>query len=284
MANELQITGSAGELFENITQAAQYTLNENALLRNLVTVYNMQGTPGLTASVPVWPKVTGLAALSSGADLSNTDVSATAVDITAAEYGAMTTVQDIVVESSPIAVAQDVGKILGDALALAMDSSVTALFDSATTDIGPGASGELTIQHILKAMATLRNNSVPTTGCVAILHPLAAYNLKQGLLNAGGNFGASPDLANAAARQYYIGTIAGCDIYESASIDVDSSGDAISAVFHPAAIGMVMKRDLRIATQRDESIRGFEVVASGAFGAGVLDSAKIVKITSDATL
>ena len=284
MADELQITGSAGELFENITQAAQYTLNENALLRNLVTVYNMQGTPGLTASVPVWPKVTGLAALSSGADLSNTDVSATAVDITAAEYGAMTTVQDIVVESSPIAVAQDVGKILGDALALAMDSSVTALFDSATTDIGPGASGELTIQHILKAMATLRNNSVPTTGCVAILHPLAAYNLKQGLLNAGGNFGASPDLANAAARQYYIGTIAGCDIYESASIDVDSSGDAISAVFHPAAIGMVMKRDLRIATQRDESIRGFEVVASGAFGAGVLDSAKIVKITSDATL
>jgi len=285
MADELQITGSAGELFENITQAAQYTLNENALLRNLVTVYNMQGTPGLTASVPVWPKVSDLTAIASGADLSNTDVSATAVNITAAEYGTMTTVQDIVVESSPIAVAQDVGRVLGDAVAQAMDEIIVDLFDdSAIADVGPGASGELTIQHILKAMATLRNNSVPTTGCVAILHPLAAYNLKQGLLNAGGNFGASPDLANAAARQYYIGTIAGCDIYESASIDVDSSGDAISAVFHPAAIGMVMKRDLRIATQRDESIRGFEVVASGAFGAGVLDSAKIVKITSDATL
>ena len=47
---------------------------------------------------------------------------------------------------------------------------------------------------------------------------------------------------------------------------------------------MVMKRDLRIATQRDESIRGFEVVASAAFGAAVLDNTKIVKMTSDATL
>lgn len=284
MANELQITGSTGELFENITQAAQYTLNENALLRNLVTVYNMQGTPGLTASVPVWPKVSGLTAIASGTDLSNTDVSATAVDITAAEFGAMTTVQDIVVESSPIAIAQDVGRVLGDGVAQAMDEVIADLFGSATADVGPGASGELTIQHIMKAMATLRNNSVPTTGCVAVLHPLAAYNLKQALLNAGGNFGASPDLANAAARQYYIGTVAGCDIYESASIDTDSSGDAVSAVFHPAAIGMVMKRDLRIATQRDESIRGFEVVSSAAFGAGILDQAKIVKITSNATL
>jgi len=284
MANELDTGNSAGQLFENITQAAQYTLNENALLRNLVTVYNMQGTPGLTASVPVWPKISGLSAIGAGTDLSNTDVAATAVDITAAEYGAMTTVQDIVVESSPIAIAQDVGRVLGDGVAQAMDEVIADLFGTASTDVGPGASGELTIQHIMKAMATLRNNSVPTTGCVAVLHPLAAYNLKQALLNAGGNFGASPDLANAAARQYYIGTVAGCDIYESASIDVDSSGDAVSAVFHPAAIGMVMKRDLRIATQRDESIRGFEVVSSAAFGAGILDQAKIVKITSDATL
>jgi len=284
MADELDTGNSAGQLFENITQAAQFTLNENALLRNMVTVYNMQGTPGLTASVPVWPKVTGLSALSAGADLANTDISATAVDITAAEFGAMSTIQDIVVESSPIAVAQDAGRVLGDAVAQAMDEVVVDLFGSFTTDVGPGASGEMTIDHILKAAATLRNNSVPMTGLVAVLHPLAAYNLKKGLLNAGGNFGASPDLANAAARQYFVGTVAGIDIFESASIDVDTDGDAISAVFHPAAIGMVMKRDLRIATQRDESIRGFEVVSSAAFGAGILDAAKGVKITSDATL
>jgi len=283
MANELDTGNSAGELFENITQSAQFTMNENALLKNLVTVYDMQGTPGLTASVPVWPRVTGLSALAAGADLSNTDISATAVDITAAEYGAMTTIQDIVIESSPIAVAQDAGAVLGGGVAQAMDEVIVDLFTSASTDVGPGAGAELTMDHILKAAATLRKNSVPMQGIVAVLSPSAAYNLKKTLVNAGGSL-SNNDLANAAARDYYLGTVAGVAMYESASIDVDGSDDAVSAVFHPAAIGMVMKRDLRIATQRDESIRGFEVVSSAAFGAGILDQAKIVKMTSDSAI
>lgn len=281
--SELDTGNSAGQLFENITQSAQFTMNENALLKNLVTVYDMQGTPGLTASVPVWPRVTGLSALAAGADLSNTDISATAVDITAAEYGAMTTIQDIVIESSPIAVAQDAGAVLGGGVAQAMDEVIVDLFGSASTDVGPGAGAELTMDHILKAAATLRKNSVPMQGIVAVLSPSAAYNLKKTLVNAGGSL-SNNDLANAAARDYYLGTVAGVAMYESASIDVDGSDDAVSAVFHPAAIGMVMKRDLRIATQRDESIRGFEVVSSAAFGAGILDQAKIVKMTSDSAI
>ena len=242
----------------------------------------MQGTPGLTASVPVYPKVSALSALAAGADLSNTDVAATAVDITAAEFGAMATIQDIVVESSPLSVAQDTGKVLGDAVAQAMDEAIVDLFASASTDVGT-STGELTIDQILKAAATLRNNSVPMDEVVAVVNPLAAYNLKKTLLNSGTNPSAN-DLVNTAARNYFLGRVAGVDIYESASIDVDGTPSAINAVFHKGAIGMVMKRDLRIATQRDESIRGFEVVASAAFGAAILDDNKIVKIASDAAL
>ena len=282
MANELDTGNSAGQLFENITQAAQFTLNENALLKNLVTVYDMQGTPGLTASVPVYPKLGALTALTAGADLSNSDVAATAVDIEAKEFGAMATIQDIVVESSPLSVAQDTGKVLGDAVAQAMDEVIVDLFSSASTDVGT-ASGELTIDQILKAAATLRNNSVPMDEVVAVVNPLAAYNLKKTLLNSGTNPSAN-DLVNTAARNYFLGRVAGVDIYESASIDVDGTPSCTNAVFHKGAIGMVMKRDLRIATQRDESIRGFEVVASAAFGAAILDDNKIVKIASDAAL
>jgi len=282
MANEIDLGNTNGEIFENITQAAQFTFNENALLRNLVTVYNMQGTPGMTASVPVYPKGSAVAALAAGADLSNEDVSATAVDIAAAEFGKMATIQDIVVESSPLAVAQDTGRVLGDALAQAMDQSIVDLFTSASTEVGPGAGAEMTADHLLKAAATLRNNSVPQ-GMVAVLSPFQAYNVKKTLVNAGGSFSDSA-MAEQVGREYFIGRLFGIDCYESASIDVDGSDDAIGAVFHPAAIGMVMKRDLRIATQRDESLRGFEIVASAAFGAGLLDQAKIVKLTSDSAL
>ena len=283
MANEYDLGNANGEIFENMTQAAQFTFNENALLRNLVTVYDMVGTPGMTASVPVYPKMGALSALAAGADLSNTDVSADAVDIAAAEFGAMATIQDIVLESSPTAVAQDTGRVLGDGIAQAMDEVIVDLFTSAGSEAGPGAGNEITADHILKAAATLRNNSVPMQGLVGVLSPFQAYNVKKTLVNAGGSFSNS-DASNRVGSEYFIGRLFGIDLYESASIDVDGSDDAIAAVFHPAAIGMVMKRDLRIATERDESLRGFEVVASAAFGAAILDANKIVKITGDAAV
>jgi hypothetical protein len=286
MANEIDTGVGSGVLYENISQAAQYVFNENAMLRNLVTVYDMTGTPGLTASIPLWPKASAVTALAAGADLSNDSAlaSVTAIDITAAEYGNMATIQDIVIEASPSDVGADVGRQLGAALAQAMDQSVVDLFTSFTASKGPGAGSELTVEHILAAGATLRAASVPMTGLVAVLHPFAAYNLKKGFLNAGGNFGASPDLANTVAREYFVGRIGGIDIYESASIDIDSGDDAIGAVFHPAAIGMTLKRDIRIALQRDESLRGFEVVASAAWGASIIDNVKGVKLISDAAI
>jgi hypothetical protein len=284
MANEIDTGVANGELYENISQAANYTFQENAMLRNLVTMYDMTGTPGLTASIPVWPAASAVTALSAGADLSNDSAlaSVTAVDITAVEYGNMSTIQDIVVEASPSDVGADVGRQLGGALASAMDVSVTALF----TNFGEvGAAGaEVTVETLMKAAATLRSASVPMQGLVAVLHPFQAFNLKKAFLNAGGTFGASPDAANNAAREYFIGRIAGIDVFESASPVIDASDDTIGAVFHPAAIGMALKRDLRIALQRDESLRGFEVVASAAWGAGVIDATKGVKITGDAAL
>ena len=285
MANEIDTGVSNGVLHENISQAAQYTFQENAMLRNLVTMYDMTNTPGLTASIPVWPAATAVTALTAGADLSNDSALAavTAVDITAAEYGNMSTIQDIVVEASPSDVGADVGRQLGGALAAAMDETIVDLFTSFTNGVG-AAGTEVTPETIMAAAATLRSNSVPMQGLVCVLHPLAAFNVKKTLLNAGGNFGASPDLANQAGREYFVARIGGVDIYESAAVDIDVSDDMIGAVFHPAAVGMALKRDLRIALQRDESLRGFEVVASAAWGAGIIDNVKGVKITGDAAI
>lgn len=285
MADEITTGVGSGVLYENISMAAQYTFQENAMLRNLVTVYDMTGTPGLTASIPVWPAATAVTALSAGTDLQNDGAMATvtSVDITAVEYGNMSTIQDIVIEASPSDVGADVGRQLGGALAAAMDASLTGLFGSFTTDVG-AAGSEVTVETIMKAAATLRNASVPMQGLVAVLHPYQAFNLKKTFLNAGGTFGASPDAANNAAREYFIGRVGGVDIYESASPTVDINDDAIGAVFHPAALGMALKRDIRIALQRDESLRGFEVVASAAWGAGIIDASKGVKITGDAAL
>ena len=157
-------------------------------MRNLVTVYDMQGTPGMTANVPVYPKATAVGAITG--DLSDDSAlnTMTSVDIAAQEFGNMTTVLDINAESSPLSVAQDVGRVLGDGVAQAMDEVIVDLFNSgAITEAGPGAGAELTVEHIMKGIATLRSASVPMTGLVCVLHPKQAFNVKKTLLNAGGS-------------------------------------------------------------------------------------------------
>lgn len=276
--------GSTGGLFTNIQQSALFTFNENALLRNLVTQYDLTGTPGLTAQVPVYPTSSAAhTALTETSDLTSTEtITPTSVTITAAEYGQRADITDLMLEASPFDVATDVGRILGDALAQGMDEKITDAFANFSGEAGPGAGAELKASHIINAAATLRAASAPVN-YVAVIHPLQAASVKATLANAGGTL-SNAEVANEAMRSYFVGAINGVRIFESASIDIDGSGDAVGAVFHPMALGMVMKRNLRIATQRDESARATEIIATAAYGVAELKDAYGVKLTADATV
>lgn len=276
-------TGTGDALFENMMQAAQFEFNEQGLLKSLVTLYDMTGTAGLTASIPVWPRVTGLTALAAGAEANQDYTDPISKNITAAEFATMATMQDIVAESSPTSVAQDIGTVLGGAIARAEDEAIcAALAAVATNTIEPGTGTPIAASHIMQAASTLRANSASNT-MVAVLSPAQAYHVKSTLLTDGGQFG-NNSVANEIAQRYFIGSIGGVDIYESAAVDVDGSSDSIAAVFNPAAVGFVTKRGLRLATQRDESLRATEIVASAAFAAGILDTTKIVTMKSKGVL
>lgn len=273
--------GSTGGLYTNIQQSALFTFNENALLRNLVTNYDLTGTSGLTAQIPVYPiSADASTALTEGSDLTTTQtVTPTAVTITAAEYGQRADITDLMLEASPFDVANDVGRILGDALAQAMDETIVDQFGS-FTEAGPGAGAAMTIDHIIDAAADLRTAKAPVD-YVCVLHPKQAIDIKKELANSGGQLSAN-DLANDVMKTYFLGVVNGVRIFESASLDIDGNDDAVGAIFHPMALGMVMKRNLRIATQRDESARATEIIATAAWGNAIIKNAYGLKLTSDA--
>jgi len=79
----------------------------------------------------------------------------------------------------------------------------------------------------------------------------------------------------------FVGRIAGIDVFENANIAIDADDDSVGAVFHPASIGLAMKSDLKIETQRDASIRGTEIVASMTVGQAIVKNDFGVKITVD---
>jgi hypothetical protein len=196
----------------------------------------------------------------------------------------MTTLTDLARDSASRNVASDIGKLFGEAIAKKVDTDLAALFASFSTDVG-AASTELTADLLFKAQATLRSLNVPAP-YYGVFNPKAIFNLKKTLTNAGytTSSNAISEIGNEALRNGYVGRIAGIDVFENANISIDQYDDSIGGVFHPVSLGLAMKADFKIETQRDASLRGTEIVATVTYGKGVVKSDYGVKLTSDSIL
>jgi N4-gp56 family major capsid protein len=278
MANETTST-TLSELYTEIIQEAIFTFQETSVMRPLVTTYSITGQ-GKQVAVPVYPAISA-AAVAEGTDLSNTAINPTEVTIEASEVGVMTTLTDLARDSASRNVASDIGKLFGEAIAKKVDTDLVALFTSFSTDVG-GASTELTADLLFKAQATLRSLNVPAP-YYGVFNPKAVFNLKKTLTNAGytTSSNAISEIGNEALRNGYVGRVAGIDIFENANISIDQYDDSIGGVFHPVSLGLAMKADFKIETQRDASLRGTEIVATVTYGKGVVKSDYGVKLTSD---
>jgi len=198
----------------------------------------------------------------------------------------MTTLTDLGRDSASRNVAADIGKLFGDAIAKKVDSDLAALFASFATSNDLGAAGtELTADLLLKAESTLRALNVPRP-YYGVFNPKAMFNLKKTLTAAGYSTAANAigDVANETLRNGYAGTVFGIDLFENANLAVDGSDDSVGGVFHPASLGLAMKTDFKIETQRDASLRATEIVATVTYGTGVVKDDYGCQVTTDAAL
>jgi hypothetical protein len=272
-------TTTLDDLFVNIVAQARFTAEEQSLMMGLVTMYNIGNDAGKTIQIPKYPAVSA-AALTEGSDMSSTAVSTSSVSISVAEVGAQVVLTDLAAMGAGNPAAE-LGTVLGNSIATKVDTDIIALFDGLSTSLG-STTTELTAAYLFQAAATLRANKAPGR-LVGVFHPYQTYALKANLTNTFANPNGG-DLQNEAMRNGYVGTIAGIDIYESANITVDGSGDAKGAVFAPEAFAIAMKRDFNIETQRDASLRAWELNATAVYGVGELDDSYGVEMYFDAGL
>ena len=281
MANETTST-TLSELFTNITQEAIFTFQETSVMRPLVTLYPIAGS-GKTVEVPVYPAITA-SAVNEATDLTNTAVNPTSQTITASEVGVMTSLTDLGRDAAGRNVGADIGKLFGEAIAKKVDTDIVGLFSSFSSDVGAAAT-ELTADLLFKAQATLRLLNVPAP-YYGVFNPKAVFNLKKTLTNAGytTSSNAISEIGNEALRNGYVGRVAGIDIFENANISIDAYDDSVGAVFHPISLGLALKEDFKVETQRDASLRATEIVASITVGSGVLKDTYGVTVKVDTAL
>ena len=267
------------DLFANIIMQARFTAEEQSLMAGLVTRYDIGNVAGKTIQVPKYPAVTA-ADLTEGTDLTSSTVSTSGVTVTVAEVGAQVLLTDMAAMGAGNP-AEELGTVLGNAIATKMDKDIIALFDGFSTSLG-AAGQEITVADMFKAAATLRNAKAQGD-YVAVVHPFHAYQLSANLTNTFANPNGG-DLQNEAMRSGFVGSIAGIDVYQSANLTVDGNGDAKGLCFAREAMCIAMKRDFNLETERDASQRAFELNATAVYGVGELDDSYGVELFFDATL
>lgn len=284
---ELQTADTA--LLTNILQEAVFTAQEKSIAGSLFSVYDMTSIPGLTAQIPVYPSIAATAP-GQTVDLDDTAVAVGNITISASEIGARIDVSDLLAESTARNMGSDVGQMLGSAIAEKIDVDAFGIFTEAaiTTNVVGTSTGEITPETILQAVYKLRNVNAPTDGSgdyFCVLHPGQAFNLAKVLTQAGYAASAAPHVSDAGnlllSSSAYVGRLFNVKIFQSTSIAADSANGAFGAVFSPMAAAHVLKRNLRLETQRNASLRSTEYVATTARGNGILKESYACLVRGD---
>lgn len=212
----------------------------------------------------------------------DTAITTSNAQVTAAEIGLMTSVSDFLVKVSIIDTMPHVSAILARSLAERFETSSVALLDdgSATTT----AAGTLTTQDFLRTVAALEAADV-TGPLGAVLHPKQAGELRAeiaattAVLHTSGN--ATGGLVGT-HLEGDVGTLFGIPIRQT-SLVVSSGGLREGAVYVIGeAMGLYEVWGPRVELQRDASARSTEVVATQCFGVGTISASRIQGLSSAA--
>lgn len=280
-----QQTDVNSELFANLVAQAQYAVYENSIARQMVTVFDAPLNAGKVIQVPVWSSMSAvLIEDEATSTLAQTETTSTL--ITLGEHVVYRKVSDMLRDSSYSNVLADMGNQAGLAIAESMDAQVFGKFSGFSSDLG-STSTELTVDLLLKAAATLRANKL-TGPFMAVVHPGQAYNLKKQLTySAQTNIPNLSGVGEGVLSSFYIGGVAGIQIYESALVSSVTTGGATAyraGVFAMSALGHAMRGGIDMETQRQAKDRATDMVLKAVAGAGVLQASHGVAITAEGTL
>lgn len=259
-------TALNSELIATLIGAAQYQAYETSIARSLVQVFDLPMGSGKSVSVPVYSSITAQSITDESAATAAATNTTSAL-ITLSEHVVYHKITNMLRDSAASDVFAQLGDQSGRAIAEAIDAQVFANFGDLS---GSTTAAELTVDRILQAAATLRSRKL-TGPFYAVVSPLAAYNLKKELTNAGGTIAALSGVGNQVLASAFVGTVAGVNIIESALVPVVGD-NAVCGVFAPSALGHAMRGTIDLQQQYIAADRATDLVLTGIAGAGVLNA------------
>ena len=242
-------------------------------LSGLVAKKDLTGMPTLVARFPIYDKVSSTA-IAENTDFttnSQIDTSAT-VDVTVSEHAIKFTITDLANDASRDTIAQAsgeggiVGQMAAEATQRRQDQDIAALFSGFNSSTGSN-SGAITSTLLITAIGQLDIDSIPRAPRVTVLHPFQWRTLIP-VFDESNTYG--PQGQQVVTTGMVSSNLYGASLFVTANVataTVSSSTVYAGAVMHPSAIALATKGPLpKMEAERDASLRGFEVVATGVWG------------------
>jgi len=279
------------QFYANFVTDAEFAAYETSVARNLMKVFPIPMNAGKVAQVPIWGQGSAQVITNEGAATAADTTSSQAL-ITLSEHVYYSRVTDMLKDSAYGDVMAQLAEVSGRAIGESFDTTAFAAFDSFSTDIG-STTTELTVELIMKAAATLRQNKVMGP-YYAVVHPGCAYYIKKQMTVQTLYSGASTNVPalSAGGNNLFltgvIGNIGGVTVIESplvkARTDDPASAAFINGVFAPTAVGIAERGGLTLNTLYLPQNRATDMSVVAVMGASVLQSTHGVKITAETDL
>lgn len=278
MANEAYLSGiNLDELMVNTKAATVYAAQENSLYLSggIVPMVNVPAG-SMKAQVPVMGAVTASvisSEASTGVDLDSKVMTDAQNHISLNLHAARSVVRDLGGVSTA-----EIGRILGNAVAKSVDTTVTSAMGSLTEQ--EITSGTLDLAEIFAAVATIRGAG--EGGELFGIVSTDAYAALMG--DVGGSAFAGGDFQTAAMRNGFFGKIAGVNCFVSSYLNntqIAGTHNPKMAIFSGDAMRGAISGGVNVEVERRAAAVGFDVVASAAFGCATIDATRGVLIIDE---
>jgi len=263
------------QMIGTLITAAEFATYENSIARVVGTTYNVAPGTGNTVQVPIYAGMT--AGAKNGSDeFADAATGATSASIAVAELGVYNRIKDMEEGATASNLINDLGLQAGLAVAQGIDEAAFGNFGSFTGGTVGDTTTDLGIADVMRGASLLRAAGyVGQYACV--LNPLQALPIKTALAStlAGGE---------RVLGAYYLGSIAGVDVYESSAVgradgaDAGTDPESTGAVFVKQALGVAMRGGIEVEQQRSAKGKATDLVVSAVVGSGVINAAAGVQL------
>lgn len=265
--------------FNNLYEDAVFALHEGTLGTRLVRTFT-DGRGDQVRYLSEYPTVTPATVAETEDFATPTRITKTNIaTLTPAEKMSQVIVTDRRLETDPQNARQDASLEMGLGMAEQVDDDILGNFDSLTGGTVGASGSTMTWGYFFAAMSIMRKNKIPRPW-YAVLHPYSYHYMAEAAA-IGATVTNSPAFQDEVMRRWYVGTIAGVDVFISGNCE-ETGTDAYSAIFNPNAIAFDLRRDVRLEPERDASKRAWELNMTMLYAHGVWRPTWGVQIIHDA--